>query len=62
MYERYARLRDERGVTDYRVAKETGIGTASLANWKAGRYAPKVEKLKKIADFFGVSLDYFVGE
>lgn len=58
IYEVYARLRDERGVTDYAVAKACGIGRSTFADWKAGRSIPRTEKLAKIADFFGVSLEY----
>ena len=31
-YEKYAKLRDERGYSDYRVSKETGIGAATLSD------------------------------
>ncbi len=54
MYQKYAALRDKAGVTDYEVAKNTGVSTATLTNWKYGRYTPKIDKLQKIADFFGV--------
>lgn len=57
MYTKYATLRDKKGVTDYEVAKNTGVSTASLSNWKAGRYSPKTDKLKKIADYFGVTIE-----
>ena len=60
VYEIYERLRDEKGVTDYLVAKETGIGSATLSNWKAGRYTPKLDKIKKLADYFGVSIEAFL--
>lgn len=60
MYEKYCLLRDKKGVTDYKVAKSTGISTATLANWKAGRYTPKMDKIKKIADYFEVTVDYFL--
>ena len=59
MYEKFEKLCQERGVTAYRVAKETGITTAAMSNWKKGRYNFKTEKLKKIADYFGVGIDYF---
>ena len=59
-YEVYARMRDARGVTDYRVAKDIGFRTAMFSNWKAGRFAPKLEKLKRIADYFGVSVEVFI--
>lgn len=60
MYEKYAQLRDERGLTDYAVAKETGIATATLSCWKNGEYKPKAEKLLAIAKFFGVPIEYFL--
>lgn len=60
LYEKYAKLRDEAGVTDYEVGKRTGIATSTFSNWKAGRYSPKIDKLKRIADFFGKSIEYFL--
>ena len=60
MYEKYARLRDERGLTDYAVSKKTGITTATLSCWKKGMYKPKANKLLILADFFGVSIEYFL--
>ena len=62
MYSRYSQLRDKKGVTDYEVAKCTGISTSTLTNWKYGRYTPKVDKLKILADYFGVSIEYFLDE
>lgn len=41
MYEVFQRLLDEKGITAYKVAKETGISTATLSSWKKGRYTPK---------------------
>ena len=54
-YDKYAAIRDEKGLTDYRVAKETGIGTATFSNWKNGKYTPKTDKIELIAEFLGVS-------
>ena len=61
MYEIFETLLAERGVTAYQVAKATGISTGSLSDWKNGRSSPKVEKLQKIATYFGVSVDYLLG-
>ena len=58
-YDIYANIRNEKGLTDYRVAKDTGIGTATLSNWKNGKYTPKADKLAKIAEYLGVSPDEF---
>lgn len=61
MYEIFEQLLKEHNVTAYRVAKETGVTTATLTSWKQGKYSPKQEKLQKIADYFGVSLEYLLG-
>lgn len=58
-YEAFEKLCKERGVTPYRVAKETGVTTATLSSWKTGKYTPKSEKLQKLADYFGVNVDVF---
>lgn len=60
MYEIFEKLLKEHGVTAYRVAKETGVTTATLTSWKQGKYTPKPEKMQKIADYFGVSLSYLM--
>lgn len=61
MYEVLEKLLKERGITAYRLAQETGISTATLTGWKKGRYTPKRDKLQKIADYFGVTVEYLVG-
>lgn len=60
MYKKYILLREEKGVTDYKVAQETGITKSTFTDWKNGRSNPKLDKLKKIADYFGVTVDYFI--
>jgi transcriptional regulator with XRE-family HTH domain len=61
MYEKFEKLLEERGVTAYRVAKDTGINTATFTSWKQGKYTPKQDKLQTIADYFGKPLEYFTG-
>lgn len=60
-YERYAKLRDCKGLTDYKVAKESGVNAAILYSWKCGRWAPGLGTLQKLSDYFNVSIDYFAG-
>lgn len=59
MYKKYVALRDEKGVTDYRVAMETGVTKSTFTDWKSGRSAPKLDKLLAIAKYFGVPVEYF---
>ncbi len=62
MYKKYITLRDEKGVTDYAVSKGTGIAASVFSEWKKGRSSPKIDKLQKIATFFGVSITYFLDD
>lgn len=60
MYQKYILLRDSRHLTDYRVSRDTGITKSTFTDWKNGRSNPKLEKLKTLADYFGVTVDYFL--
>ena len=60
VYEKLQILLDKTDKTAYQVSKETGVSTATLSNWKNGNYVPKADKSKKIADYFGVTVDYFL--
>ena len=61
-YEVYAELRDKKGVSDYRVSQETGITKSTFSDWKSGRSSPKIDKVKKIADYLGVTIDELLAE
>ena len=60
MYEKYEELLRRTGKTSYQVSKDTGIGQNTLSDWKTGRCKPKVDKLQKLADYFGVEVTYFL--
>jgi transcriptional regulator with XRE-family HTH domain len=57
------KLMDERGLTTYRLAKETGVsytGLTKILN-KQTRH-PQIDSLKLVADYFHKPLDYFTDE
>lgn len=60
VYEKFERLISEKGITSYKVAKDTGLTPTLFSDWKAGRSKPKVDKLLIIAKYFGVPLEYFL--
>ena len=60
MYEIYCKLRDSKGVKDSDVVKATGITKSTFSDWKSGRSKPKNDKLQKIADYYGVTIDYLM--
>lgn len=60
MYDKYVKLRDEAGVSDYKVSLDTGITKSTFSAWKRGEYTPKLDKIKTLAEYFGVSIEYFL--
>lgn len=61
MFERFEALLAERNVKMSDVSRDAGIPYSTFTDWKAGRYTPKVDKLQKIADYFGVPIEAFLG-
>ena len=58
------RIRDLREDMDLRqvdVANATGIDQKTLSNYETGKTNPDSTSLIKLANFFGVSIDYLVG-
>ena len=62
MYERFNKILQEKGLTAYKVAKDTGVSRSTLAAWKKKEYTPKLDKLQKLANYLGVSIQYLTGE
>lgn len=60
MYEIFEQLMKQYGYTAYKVSVETGIAQSTLSDWKKGKSTPKQDKMQKIADLFGVSLEYLM--
>lgn len=59
-YKKFVSLLERTGKKTYQVAKDTGIYTSLFSDWKKGRSCPKVDKVKILADYFNVSIDYFL--
>ena len=62
MYEVFEKLMEEKGVNATTVSKATGIARSVFTDWKKGRINLKYEKLKMIAEYFGVNVNAFYGE
>lgn len=60
MYEVFEELLQKFNVATYQVSKATGISQSTFSNWKARRNLIRGDKAKKIADYFGVSVDYLM--
>ena len=61
-FKRIETLVTARNTTLYAVAKDLGLARSLFSDWKSGKSMPKTDKLIKIAEYFGVTVDYFVKE
>lgn len=59
-YSVFESLLNKKGITSYRVSKDLDISPMCLSDWKNGKSMPKVDKLKKIADYFEVEIESFL--
>nr|DAP73878.1 MAG TPA: repressor protein [Caudoviricetes sp.] len=50
----------ENNISIARLEKECEIGNATIRGWD--KSSPKVENLKKVADYFGKDISYFIKE
>lgn len=58
---RLKELRLQHGFSQEELAEKIGIKRNSYSDWENCKCKPNYEKLEKIADFFGVSLDWLFG-
>ena len=60
MYEIFQELLAKKGLKAFDVSKATGISSSTLTDWKKGRSIPKQDKMQKIANYLGVSVEYLM--
>lgn len=58
--QRIARVRQERGWSRPRLARELGISRQLLANWERGENRPPYELFVALRSLFGVSIDELI--
>lgn len=59
LMEKVIALANERGIAISRLEKELGIAHGSIRRWNVSQ--PSGETLGKVADYFGVSVDFLLG-
>lgn len=60
IYKQVIRLCAERKISVAKLERETGIGNGTIGRWS--KSSPSVENAKKVAKFFGVTLDELIKE
>ncbi|MGI6649547.1 MAG: helix-turn-helix domain-containing protein [Bacillota bacterium] len=58
---RLEKLRTDKNLTHQQIADFLGVTRQAYGNYENGKREPDFETVKKLADFFGVSVDYLLG-
>lgn len=58
---RLLELRNERELSQREMAKILGVSQATYNNWENSNTQPSIEQLITLARFFGVSVDFLIG-
>lgn len=59
--ERLRELRKEKGLGQVAFAHCIDVGKSAVSLWERGECEPTLSNLIKIAQFFGVTIDYLAG-
>lgn len=54
------KLRISKGISQKELADNLGVAQSSINYWEKGQRDPSITVVKKIAEYFGVSLDYLM--
>lgn len=60
IYDNVVSLCKNKGISIARLEIETGIGNGTIGRWK--KSSPNVDNVKKVADFFGVTVDRLIAD
>lgn len=58
---RIKQLRTEKGIKQIELAKILNVSQAALSGYETGKYEAETATYQKIAEYFGVSIDYLLG-
>lgn len=60
LYDRVKAVAKEKKIPIYKIEQDCYISQGSICKW--GNISPSVEKVKAVADYLGVTVDYLIGE
>ena len=60
-YENIRSLRIDNGYTQKQIAEQLGVSQNTYSQYEIGVLNYPIEALEKLADFYGVSVDYLLG-
>lgn len=53
-------LREKAGYSQYSFANKFGVAQSTVGGWESGKREPNFETTIRLAEFFGVSIDYLL--
>ncbi len=53
-------LRNARGISQEEIAEKIGISRQAYAKWENGATIPDIEKCRRLADFYGITIDSLI--
>lgn len=62
MREKLIVLRDKAGLSQLELAEKIGVSRQAIARWESTDAIPSVEKMKALANVYGVTLDWMCSE
>ena len=60
-HERLIELRKKNNYTQEELAGIIGVSRQAISKWESGMANPDIEKLIKLSELYGCSIDYIVG-
>ena len=60
--EKILKLIKKNNITAYKLTSDLKLSNSAITEWKKGKANPSVKVLIKIAEYFGLSLNYFYQE
>ena len=60
-FNRVDKLEKEKGLSIYVICNDLGLARSLFSDWKLVKSMPKTDKLIKIADYLGTTVNYIIG-
>lgn len=61
-FNRVDKIAKEKGLSFYVICNDLGLARSLFSDWKIGKSMPKTDKLIKIADYLGTTVEYIIGQ
>ena len=58
---RFKEARLQAGLTTVQLAQKMGLTQAAVSQWESGKKVPGIETISRLADLYGVTVDYLLG-